>query len=143
LGPLVLGTPYATVLRQGYVVADPSGDCRPWTVSPGLETNGVSVDFSGSDFMGTLYEVTIRTSKYATVSGARVGMTLRQVRDIYTTRMAVESKMGDGGAFQVASVRVGAQELVFLFPWDDGAVDTALVTSITTRPWSMEMHGGC
>jgi hypothetical protein len=57
--------------------------------------------------------------------------------------MAVESKMGDGGAFQVASVRVGAKELVFLFPSDDGAVDTALVTSITTRPWSMEMHGGC
>jgi hypothetical protein len=143
LGPLVLGTPYSAILGQGLVVATPTGECRPWDVSPALAADGVSVDFSGSTFTDRLIQVSVHTSKYATVSGARVGMTLHQIQGIYGTRLVIETKEGDGGPFEAAVVRAGGREVAFLFPWDIGAIDTAPVQTIVSRDWSTEMHGGC
>ena len=87
IGPLRIGLPLAE-LRSRFAATpeyepDPENDCSYWQ----------SPDFPGLAMMvvdGRLVRIDVDEPEYRTRSGARVGMSEREIRAIYGARMRVE-----------------------------------------------------
>jgi hypothetical protein len=142
LGPLKLGTPYTTLRQQGYVTA-PTGDCPGSWTSKALQDKGVYLYPSGAGDTAVLAEVALTNAAYATVSGARVGSTMSQLKILYGSQLTSETKNGNGGPFTVAVVHIGAREIVFEFPYGSTLADIDPVEAIVARTWSADMMGEC
>lgn len=142
LGPLKLGTPYTTLRQQGYVTAE-TGDCPGSWTSQALQDKGVYLYPSGQGDAAVLAEVSITKGTYATVSGARVGTTMSQLKVLYGTQLTTETKNGNGGPFTVANVHIGPREIVFYFPYGSTLADTDPVQAMIARNWSADMMGEC
>lgn len=142
LGPLTIGTPYSTLRKQGYVTAA-TGDCPGSWTSKSLQDKGVYLYPSGPGDAAVLAEVSLTKAAYATVSGARVGSTMAQLKVLYGSQLTTETKNGNGGPFTVANVHIGAREIVFYFPYGSTLDDTDPVQAIIARNWSADMMGEC
>ena len=142
LGPLKLGTPYTALRQQGYVTVE-TGDCPGSWTSQALQDKGVYLYPSGQGATAILAEVSITKGTYATVSGARVGTTMSQLRVLYGSQLTTETKNGNGGPFVVANVKVGTREIVFYFPYGSTLADTDPVQASISRNWSADMMGEC
>lgn len=142
LGPLKLGTTYGTLRQQGYVTAE-TGDCPGSWTSQALQDKGVFLYPSGQGDSAVLIEVSVTKATYATVSGAKVGYTMSQLKQLYGTQLTTETKNGNGGPFKVANVHIGAREIVFYFPYGSTIADTDVVQAMIARNWSADMMGEC
>jgi hypothetical protein len=142
LGPLRLGTLYSDLRKQGYVRAA-SGDCPGSWTSQALQDKGIYLYPSGEGAAAVLAEVSITKGGYATVSGARVGTTMSQLRQLYGAQLTTETKNGNGGPFVVANVKIGTREIVFYFPYGSTLADTDPVQVMISRNWSADMMGEC
>ena len=142
LGPLKLGTLYTTLRQQGYVTAE-TGDCPGSWTSQALQDKGVYLYPSGQGDAAVLAEVSITKGTYSTVSGARVGSTMSQLKVLYGSQLTSETKNGNGGPFTVANVHIGAKEIVFYFPYGSTLADIDPVEAIVARTWSADMMGEC
>lgn len=142
LGPLKLGTTYGTLRQQGYVTAE-TGDCPGSWTSQALQDKGVFLYPSGRGDSAVLIEVSVTKATYATVSGAKVGYTMSQLKQLYGTQLTTETKNGNGGPFKVANVHIGAREIVFYFPYGSTIADTDVVQAMIARNWSADMMGEC
>ncbi len=142
LGPLVLGTKISALVVQGYVVLTP-GECEGVASSPALEAQGVFIYPAGTGASEVLAEVSLSKPTYTTLSGAKVGDTLKRVKQLYGAQLSIETKNGNGGPFQVAHVMVGTREVVFYFPYGSAMVDTDVVQMIIARNYSVDMMGEC
>jgi hypothetical protein len=142
LGPLKLGTTYGALRQQGYVTAE-TGDCPGSWTSQALQDKGVSLYPSGQGDSAVLIEVSVTKATYATVSGAKVGHTMSQLKQLYGTQLTTETKNGNGGPFKVGVVHIGAREIVFYFPYGSTITDTDIVQAMIARNWSADMMGEC
>lgn len=142
LGPLVLGTKFSVLEAQGYVSAA-TDECESSRTSQKLQDDGVWLYPSGTGASAVLAEVSVTKPTYATVSGAKVGDTMKKLKQLYGAQLKIETKNGNGGPFKVANVRIGAREVVFSFPWESKMVDTDKVQVIVARNWSADMFGEC
>ena len=142
LGPLKLGTTYGSLRQQSYVAPE-TGDCPGSWTSQALQDKGVSLYPSGQGDSAVLIEVSVTKATYATVSGAKVGYTMSQLKQLYGTQLTIETKNGNGGPFKVANVRIGAREIVFYFPYGSTIADTDIVQAMIARNWSADMMGEC
>lgn len=132
LGPFTLGTAMATLGKAGHAVDSPSCLDR-WTSSPRLERNGIILEGASA-----LEEIHLHNSIYATYSGARVGMTVSELRAIYGSSLKTEEKDGEGGWSQSSPiVRVGSLEMVFEVYDENGDFDdSSRVREIALRQHS-------
>ncbi|MDO5500906.1 MAG: hypothetical protein Q4F67_14620 [Propionibacteriaceae bacterium] len=134
LGPLRIGTPMSQVLANGW--GKRVDDCGPWWPSERLTDQGVMFNpWLGSDD-GTLREVSVQTSKIPTASGARVGMTLNQLREIYGNRLRSEIKQTSGGPSTTHFVTSGGHEIIF---WFEGST----VQQMHAREYSEHVFSNC
>lgn len=142
LGPLVLGTKFSVLEAQGYVSAA-TDECESSRTSQKLQDEGVWLYPSGTGASAVLAEVSVTKPTYATVSGAKVGDTMKKLKQLYGAQLKIETKNGNGGPFQVANVRVGTREVVFYFPYGSSLGDTSVVQLMVARTWSADMMGEC
>lgn len=142
LGPLVLGTKFSVLEAQGYVSAA-TDECESSRTSQKLQDDGVWLYPSGTGASAVLAEVSVTKPTYATVSGAKVGDTMKKLKQLYGAQLKIETKNGNGGPFQVANVRVGTREVVFYFPYGSSLGDTSVVQLMVARTWSADMMGEC
>ena len=142
LGPLTLGTLYTSLRQQGYVTAE-TGDCPGSWTSQALQNKGVYLYPSGAGDTAVLSEVALTNATYATVSGAKVGSTMSQLRVLYGSQLTTETKNGNGGPFTVANVHIGTREIVFYFPYGSTLADSDPVQAVIARTWSPDMLGEC
>jgi hypothetical protein len=137
LGPLRIGTP-ASELRArhravpGEPYPDPEVDCAYWT-SPFYP--GVQMMVSG----GRLVRIETEDKRYRTPGGARVGLTEKELRARYGSRMRVEEHpyMGPEGKYLI--VRAEREPLgMIVETWDGRA------RSIRVGYWrSVQLIEGC
>ncbi len=142
LGPLKLGMTYISLRQLGYVTAE-TGDCPGSWTSQALQDKGVFLYPSGQGDSAVLAEVGLSNATYATVSGARVGSTMSQLRQLYGAQLTTETKNGNGGPFTVANVHIGTREIVFYFAYGSTLADADQVQAIIARTWSADMMGEC
>ena len=111
--PIRLGARGVDLYRLGYVGLDRDVDFLPYVfpyVSQSLENRGIWIEFSGAE---NVHSVSLDTRFIPTKDGARVGMTVGQVKAIYGGRFAVVPKENYGETQYFGTVRDGAYELQF------------------------------
>ena len=105
LGPLKPSVSDDDLVRLGYL--EPTGDvCDAMRETKALTSRGINVTFGAGD-------VHLTSPRILTADGARVGMTMGQVKAIYGSRFKVEAKENFGEVNYFGSVREGDRELVF------------------------------
>ena len=140
LGPLTVGMSLSALQQGGYVVANPSQCVSPWVSNAALEGDGVSLVVTDS----ALTAIYLAKPTYATDLGARVGMTVADLRKIYGADLVTDVKSGGGGPFAVPIVRAGDGELVFFTPWTGGSfTDESKVETIVAEQYTREFLDGC
>lgn len=140
LGPLTVGMSVSALQEGGYVVANPSQCVSPWVSNASLEGDGVSLVVTDN----ALTSIYLAKATYATDLGARVGMTVADLRKIYGADLVTDVKSGGGGPFAVPIVRAGDRELVFRTPWTDGSfTDESKVETIVVEPYTRQYLDGC
>ncbi len=133
LGQLTLGMPVSVLVDAGWAV--PSQICeKTWDASPRLMAEGVRFRNYGQ---GTIGQIMLATSKHSTLSGASVGMSVGDVKQIYGTRGRVEAKDGVGGKFEVYTVVADGHEIAFIGNFDKVTMsDTDTVTFVVLQPYT-------
>jgi hypothetical protein len=96
LGPLALGTSYSVLEAQGYVSAS-TDQCLPSRTSKKLEDEGVELFAKGTGATAVLLEVRVNKPTYGTVSGAKVGDTMKRLRQLYGSQLTTETLNDNGG----------------------------------------------
>lgn len=139
LGRLTIGMTSSELQRAGYLVAN-YRPCEYWVANAGLEYDGISLDVAD----GALRAIYLNNATYATERGARVGMTVADLRKIYGADLLTDVKSGGGGPFAVSIVREGDRELVFHTPWTDGSfTEESKVQAIVVEPYTRQFSDGC
>jgi len=139
LGPLTMGMSLTALQQGGYVVAGPMPYPCSSVANAALDRDGVYLGVSDS-----VREIWLNKGTYATRSGARVGMTVAQLRSIYGDNLVTVTKNGSGGPFQAPAIQAGDREVVFMTEWTDGTFTNASkIKSIVLRSSSKDMYGGC
>lgn len=136
LGPLTFGMSLAAFKQGGYLVPSSEACVPAWVANPDLFRDGVTL------YMGTsLEEIRLTNATYATRSGARVGMTVKDLRSLYGANLTIETKNGDGGAFQAPIVRAGDREVAFVPEETPGTpFEASKITEIISRAWLSEIQ---
>lgn len=137
LGPIKLGTTIAQATRNGWMRDSP--DCPGFQIeSQLLEDRGVTLRHDG----GRIIDIGLRTDYYATRSGARVGMTVGELRRLYP-RLEQEVKKGYQ-PYPVVFVRSGDREVFAPRSETTAITDSTRITHITARSYSeYYMYDGC
>lgn len=102
--------------RLGYVGLDRPADYGDYAIpyeSQSLENRGVRLQIGGRDFDERVHSVSLENGLIPTKDGARVGMTVGQVKAIYGKRFAVVPKENYGVTQYFGTVREGKYELQF------------------------------
>ncbi len=107
--PIRLDARGVDLFRLGYVGLTRDGGAFFPYVSQSLENRGVWIEFGNDD----VYAVSLETGFIPTKDGARVGMTVGQVKAIYGAKFAVVPKENYGSIQYFGTVREGALELQF------------------------------
>ncbi len=107
--PIRLHARGVDLFRLGYVGLTRDGGAFFPYVSQSLENRGVWIEFGNED----VYAVSLETGLIPTKDGARVGMTVGQVKAIYGARFAVVPKENYGITQYFGTVREGKYELQF------------------------------
>ena len=148
LGPLKDGVSQVDLVRLGYLT-ETGYECDAVRETDALTRRGISVTFGPSD-------VQVSSMNITTVDGARVGMTVGQVKKIYGSKFKIEAKENFGRTNYFGSVRAGDRELIFRVRGEaDGAggyayapsrqlVDADVVHEITAGDYTDDISwGGC
>ncbi len=115
-GPIRIGADAGDLGRLGYVRrVNPEG-CAYWDTSQSLKNRGVRLEFIGNDLSQRLFFTTVDTDFIPTKAGARVGMTVGQVKALHGSDFRVVPKENYGSTQYFGSVREGAYELQFRVP---------------------------
>ncbi len=109
LGPIRIDTDAKDLKRLGYVRKLDNGACEYWDTSKALKNRGVGIEFGGDD----VYWVGVDKVGIRTEAGARVGMTVGQVKAIYGVDFTVVPKINHGVTQYFGTVRDTAFELQF------------------------------
>lgn len=141
LGPLQIGTSVRDLQRLGYL-GDASDVCL--LESQSLQNRGVDIRNSET----SLEELLIYKNQVWTVEGARVGMTVGEIKTIYGDRLQLQDKSAPlDKTVPVAVVQRDGYELVFFDKRDDytgGLQDSDVVDWIVARPIADEFYyDGC
>lgn len=140
LGPLTAGMSVSALQQGSYVVANPSQCVSPWVSNAALEGDGVSLVVTDN----VLTSIYLAKPTYATDLGARVGMTVAELRKIYGADLVTDAKSGGGGPFAVPIVREDDRELVFHTSWTDGSfTDESKVETIVSEKYTRQYFDGC
>ncbi len=146
LGPLQVGTSLEDLRKLGYVKY-PGEACGGYGESQSLLNRGIDIRNSSTSVTDLLiYQDDVRT-----VDGARVGMTLGEVKGIYGDRLRLEDKTDPlDETIPTAVVQSGGYELVFFAKrsdWSDsnrGLEDSDVFDWIVARPISATFYyEGC
>lgn len=108
--PIRLHTRGVDLFRLGYVGQRRDGGAFFPYMSQSLENRGVWMEFDGHE---DVYAVSLETGFIPTKDGARVGMTVGQVKAIYGAKFAVVPKENYGIQQYFGTVREGKYELQF------------------------------
>jgi len=123
-GPIRIGSDAKDLGRLGYVTrVNPEG-CAYWEPSQSVKNRGVRLEFAGDDLSQSLFFVTVDTDFIPTKAGARVGMTVGQVKALYGAAFNVVPKENFGVTQYFGTVREGAYELQFRVPGEDSYAPT-------------------
>lgn len=151
LGPLKLGAMYRDLQKFGYIRwARADEYCRAGFATATLEKRGLGVDVMRRG--DRLAELWVSSPGVKTAAGAHVGMTVRQVLEIYGSRAVATTKGGNGGPFYVVEVVEQGNALVFTVPdgpdfnrpHDMSGLDfNAKVDAIVVSAYSDGYYGGC
>ncbi len=133
LGPLQVGTPMKSLEKLGYASWRNIESCTHWSPSTSLGNRGIDM-WSPSVPKSSLYLLQVDKPGVLTVDGARVGMTLGEVKALYGTRIRLETKEGYQPVYTAVVQRDG-HELVFLngFELDRPLVDSDRINLIMAR----------
>ncbi len=140
--PVQLGASMKTLERLGYYSLESTGSAgegTAWIPSTAMQNRGVDWDIWMGD---KLTHVTITEPQIRTADGARVGMTVSELKTIYGSRIRLETKHQlHLGNWYSAVVQSGGNELTFLTDNEDGMarrplVDSDVITSITAKKYS-------
>jgi hypothetical protein len=148
LGPLALGTSYSVLEAQGYVSAS-TDQCLPSRTSKKLEDEGVELFAKGTGATAVLLEVRGNKPTYATVSGAKVGDTMKRLRQLYGSQLTTETPNDNGGPpgrgpIRVATIHIGTREVMFVFASGASLGDSDVVYTMIARTWSLDAGiAGC
>lgn len=139
LGPLQVGMTLAALQKGNFVVGSTGACVSPYSSNAALKSDGVELAVGT-----TLVQVTLVSPTYATRSGARVGMTVAEIKKIYGTQLVPVAKTGDGGSVQVLAVTIAGKEVLFLTDPSQGAYkDSSVITSIVARAVAKELIPAC
>ncbi len=111
-GPIRVGAGGKDLLRLGYVNRATYG-CGSLVPSQSLQNRGLDMAFSGNEQDESVYFVTVDTPFIPTKAGARVGMTVGQVKALHGAAFEVVPKENYGLTQYFGTVREGAYELQF------------------------------
>ena len=123
-GPIRVGTDGMDLARLGYVHRVNPDECARWDPSQSLQNRGLWLEFSGGDPSESLHFVTVETDFIPTRAGARVGMTVGQVKALHGAAFKVVPKENFGVTQYFGSVREGAYELQFRVAGKDAYAPT-------------------
>lgn len=113
LGPIKIGMTWDELHRNGWLEVSP--DCPPHRVtSKQLQARGIDLRPDAAERLG---DITLSSPRYATRSGAKVGMTVAEIERIYGAQLEREVKIGYQ-PYPTAFVRVGDREIVFAPTWE-------------------------
>lgn len=87
--------------------------CDYWESSQSLKNRGVSLLFAGAEADADLIGISLGTNYIPTKEGARVGMTVGQVKALYGSDFAVVPKENYGETQYFGTVKEGDRELQF------------------------------
>ena len=93
----------------GYATYSSDNSCPGWRPTQKLENQGVG--WVGEK---TIDMILLNNPQHPTASGARVGMTFGQVKQLYGNRARLELKDGVGGKHQVLTVVADGREIAFM-----------------------------
>ncbi len=108
--PIRLGALGVDLQRLGYVGLTPDGLAYFPYMSQSVKNRGVWIEFGGA---GDVHAVSLETGFIPTKAGARVGMTVGQVKAIYGAKFAAVPKENYGSIQYFGTVREGTFELQF------------------------------
>ncbi|MEO7587041.1 MAG: hypothetical protein ABIS84_03330 [Arachnia sp.] len=90
-GPLKIGAEYVPLKDMGYMsTVKGANDCGSFSETQLLRQRGVRINAGMTYRSSPIIEVHLKTPSSATVDGARVGMTIAQVKAIYGARYKVD-----------------------------------------------------
>lgn len=148
-GPIRIGADGEHLRRLGYALRASYG-CESLIPSQSLQNRGLDIAFSGGEEAENLHFITVDTPYIPTKAGARVGMTVGQVRALHGAAFTVELKENYGEMQYFGSVREGAYELQFRVAGDDAyaptrpLVDTDVIAEIFAQRYTDDVSWeGC
>lgn len=141
-----------TLIPDGKLVPE-AEMCQGWLVAPGYEEAGFSFQRLNFDSdkpdSGTAFEIWVgdpwnsdKKSPVVTYAGAKIGMTFGEVKKLHPDLRFERKKLVDGFA-EIALVRSGERELLFLTENTGSTSDTEVVHQMVVRDWGPEVVGGC
>ncbi|MDO5286789.1 MAG: hypothetical protein Q4G45_08235 [Actinomycetia bacterium] len=117
IGGIKIGSSAKDLASAGYTFQFPQQG-RPnekswcgtgWEATKKLQTLGINLHIKDGQIIG----IYLRDAQHATKSGARVGMTIEQVKKLYGDRVREETKGTQGGPSRVLVMPDGNHEIVF------------------------------
>ncbi|RRD05007.1 hypothetical protein EII34_08810 [Arachnia propionica] len=137
----------AGLVERGDLVPE-AGICEGWLIPTGYEDDGFTIRRLDLAEGTAPYEIWVATpasgkqSPVVTYAGARIGMSLAEVKKLHPD-LRFERKGGEPGGEPVAVVRSGERELIFLSQTIGDVADTAVVDQMIVRDWHPELYGEC
>lgn len=129
IGELTIGMTRADLVARGIVA--PVGSCGEANPVPTLASEGIAI----SSVNETVDFIVVHSSQHSTQSGARIGMTMGQVKQLYGDKVSVKTvtlEIGDPqGNTRQAYVISSGNTLVFMPDSRSGIQASDVVTSIT------------
>lgn len=145
-GPIRVGSDAVDLQRLGYVNRINNDACDYWDPTQSVKNRGMSMVFGGDDLGG----VSLGTGFIPTKAGARVGMTIAQVKALHGAAFSVEAKENYGETQYFGTVRDGAFELQFRVPGEETyapgrpLIDADVVAEITAQRYTDDVsRDGC
>lgn len=121
---------------NGFATRDAAGTICPGTWRPTRTLQDRGIGFIAT-LDGSPTQIYLTTPRHTTLSGARVGMTVGQVKQLYGTRGFVDIKDGPGGQFAVYTVVVEDREIAFMTKDATTTVkDTDVVTTVVLQKFA-------
>ncbi|MGA4506752.1 hypothetical protein ACQB6R_00265 [Propionibacteriaceae bacterium G1746] len=139
LGPIKWGAPRQELLQAGWVNMPTTGPCTA-PEPPEHLRHDIGLFFHQDT--DRLELISVKSSRFPTDKGARVGTTWAQLTNLYSGTLTVEYKTVGQSSMPYGVVRRGDLEMMFLFSGDPASDDHLQVESIILRNYSPEFSPG-